>query len=186
MGCQRQFIRGRPIGTYVAYLWKVSETGDSLWSRYYQIVQNKTDFHQIQDIERCPDGGYVFVGEAQDEDPEEGEPSQQAWIFKVDEYGCLIPGCQLLDDVEEPPHEKVQYQVYPNPVSDWLSVYVNDSRISQLSLVDAQGRLLQSTQAQRAQTTYLISVQDYPPGIYFLQGYSAQELLFSEKIIIQH
>ncbi len=29
-------------------------------------------------------------------------PRQQGWLLKVDEYGCLAPGCQLVSQVESP------------------------------------------------------------------------------------
>ena len=28
-------------------------------------------------------------------------PSQQGWLLKADEYGCLVPGCEVVQSAED-------------------------------------------------------------------------------------
>ena len=170
-----------------AFLWHVSADGDSLWTRYYEFITDKPDTHWVHDVVQTSDGGYLFVGEAHDDDPLPGDPSQQAWFFKTDEYGCLVPGCQLVD-VQEVAGLDLRYEVYPNPTTDWLYLYLGPwSRKNPLtiSLYDQSGRLVQQTEAKRGSTTYLFSMAEQAPGAYYLQATSEGQVFMQELVVKQ-
>lgn len=127
------------------------------------------------------------MGEAHDDDPLPGDPSQQAWFFKTDEYGCLVPGCQLVD-VEEVAGLDLRYRVYPNPTTDWLYLYLGPWETQKpltLSLFDQSGRLVQQTEAKRGSTTYLFSMAEQANGLYYLQATMEGAVLMQELVVKQ-
>ena len=83
------------------WILKISAEGDSIWSRQYHYVVSPSDLHHIYDIETTNDGGFIMCGQAGDmfHNP---PPGQQGWLIKTDEYGCIVPGCQIgIEDVPE-------------------------------------------------------------------------------------
>jgi hypothetical protein len=170
------------LSRYMKFGWltKVSEQGDSLWARYLEIVQSESDSllygfqHALFDIKPCPDGGYLLCGYSVSL---VAPPYQRAWILKVDEYGCLVPGCQgIIDDTGTPATASRQpvMLLYPNPASDFLHVYIRDKSPGEtitsdkLEIYDTQGRKLLIHSAPVCDATYSINVQNFPPGIYTL------------------
>jgi hypothetical protein len=159
-------------GTFGGALAKVSPDGDSLWLRHYKYVTTKPSFHYIYDLEPTPDGGYVMVGEAR---PYNGydtlypPPIQQGWILKVDEWGCLAPGCQLDVGVEEPPAPVATLKVYPNPASGEFYVHLPEAGPGgRFRLYDALGREALSFAATGGEATYIVSLEGVAPGWYAL------------------
>ncbi len=152
-------------------LTKISTTGDSLWTRYYSHVDSPADNHIFYDVEETPDGGFVMVGQATDNMTTGELPLQQAWIVKVDQHGCLVPGCHLIDDVESPQID-VQISLYPNPTRDYLNIFYyhpNHRGKVTYQIVDIQGRVLRSFERSRNNITHMISLGDLVSGQYFLR-----------------
>ncbi len=79
-------------------LAKISPDGELLWKRYYQHITGQGPRHYINDLAQAPGGGFIMGGEVRDT---VNAPRQQGWLLKVDEYGCLVPGCELVSGVEE-------------------------------------------------------------------------------------
>ncbi len=152
-------------------LTKISTTGDSLWTRYYSHVDSPADNHIFYDVEETPDGGFVMVGQATDNMTTGELPLQQAWIVKVDQHGCLVPGCHLIDDVESPQID-VQISLYPSPTRDYLNIFYyhpNHRGKVTYQIVDIQGRVLRSFERSRNNITHMISLGDLVSGQYFLR-----------------
>ncbi len=150
---------------------KVSTEGDSLWTRYYNYVDSPADTHAFYDLEATADGGYVMVGQATDHFTGGESPLQQAWIVKVDEYGCLVPDCHLssVDDIKI----NIKLDLYPNPARDYLNVFYYDPAHSgevHFRIVDVQGRVMQSFSSRVNDITHIISLSGYAAGQYFLQA----------------
>ena len=118
-------------------------------------------------------------------DFEQSPQGQQAWLLKVDEYGCLVPGCHLINSTEEKENE-VSLLLYPNPTSDYLNFYFDPSTYKevQFRIVDSAGRMIKTINSDRIATTYIVPVYDYAPGAYFLQVSSKNGILYSEPFII--
>jgi hypothetical protein len=160
-------------GTFGGALAKVSPYGDSLWLRHYKYVTTKPSFHYIYDLEPTPDGGYVMVGEARPYNAYDTlypPPIQQGWILKVDEWGCLVPGCQLDVATEEVPNEnQLKLKVYPNPASGELYVHLPEAgQGGRFRLYDALGREALSFAATGGEATYIVSLEGVAAGWYVL------------------
>ena len=119
-----------------------------------------------------PDGGIIICGEARDWSGQDSIP-QQAWLMKLDSFGCLVPGCQLIDATEEA-QEQGTLLLYPNPARDYLNFFYRpapgqNSRELSFRIFDASGRELQRFEAQSGEATYIVPLWHWPPGVYFLQ-----------------
>jgi hypothetical protein len=156
-----------------AILAKVSPEGDSLWMRQYLYVTTVGCYHAIYDLEPTPDGGYVMVGEARPYNAYDTlypPPIQQGWILKVDEWGCLVPGCQLDVATEEVPNEnQLKLKVYPNPASGELYVHLPEAgQGGRFRLYDALGRQALAFAATQGEATYIVSLEGLAAGWYVL------------------
>ncbi|MCB0571796.1 MAG: T9SS type A sorting domain-containing protein, partial [Phaeodactylibacter sp.] len=148
---------------------KISPTGELLWKRYYQHIIGQGPRHYIYDLAQAPDGGFVMVGEVRDTI---NAPRQQGWLLKVDEYGCLVPGCQLVSQVESPAQAAApRLLLYPNPVREQLQVYYQSGgpAEAEFRIVDAQGRAWRHFHARLPEVTLIVDVAELPAGLYFLR-----------------
>ena len=172
------------------WIVKVSEQGDSLWSRYLRFFTQSPDWtlmHFLYDIKETADGGFVMVGQA--EDFEAGWQGQQGWIIKVDQHGCLVPGCHLISGAAESAAAGPRLLLFPNPADDLLNVFLNDPGLPQRSgaafrILDMQGRRLAAYSAGRLEeATHIIPVQGLPGGMYVLQYADGQKVLWSGRFV---
>jgi hypothetical protein len=142
--------------------------------RQFLYVTTPGCYHAIYDMEPTPDGGYVMVGEARPMNAFDTlfpPPIQQGWILKVDEWGCLVPGCHLDVAVEEAPLEddNPELKVYPNPASGELYVHLPGGGTGgRFRLFDALGRQALTFAATPGDTTYIVSLEGMAPGWYVL------------------
>lgn len=170
------------------WIGKVSPDGDSLWTRQYIGLDQLNNRHTIYDLKETPDGGFLLCGESRNPLPVPGEIAQQAWLLKLDQHGCLVPGCHLNTTATEPEQEAFQLAIYPNPATDYLNFFLHaPDRTSALSfrILDAAGRVVQEIGALASGATYILPVSDWPRGAYVLQGLEAGKVLCAEKFIKQ-
>jgi hypothetical protein len=165
------------VGAIVA---KASPQGDSLWSRIiiHPGLHTQQERHDIYDAAVTPDGGYILVGDSRSSAPEDA-PFQQGWLLKLDEHGCLTPGCHLISSAEAelPPAPALALQLWPNPASEDLAVYLgpgdwDESR--HIAIYNAEGREVLHAPARQADATYVLDVRALLGGMYFLQLRSAR------------
>ncbi|MCB9052226.1 MAG: hypothetical protein H6556_22560 [Lewinellaceae bacterium] len=156
-------------------LAKISPDGELLWKRYYQHIAGEGPRHYINDLAQAPDGGFIMVGEVRDT---VNAPRQQGWLLKVDEYGCLVPGCELISGAEEPKpsgdsesSDGCTLLLYPNPVSEALQVYFTAPAGGEhhFRILDAQGREWRRFSTRLSEVTLLVEVGELPGGVYYLQ-----------------
>ena len=171
---------------------KLSPQGDSLWSREYEYLTSASSEHDIYDAERTYDGGFLVCGESK------GTGSgalQQGWLLKLDEHGCLVPGCHIVlgtlpvgANCNSP---ELVIRLYPNPTVDYLNVFyqsveTNSNSSLRFSVIDMQGRRLQSyTTADVSDKTYIVPVYELVGGMYILEVRRDGALLKSEQFVKQ-
>jgi len=173
------------------WLLKISPEGDSLWSRRFRYLDPnpQTDFHEFYDLEATPDGGYLMAGQVK---WEAGPPPiQQGWLVKVDEWGCLVPGCHLPSSTNEPSQTlQLSLQLYPNPATEAVNIFLKDEHIArrrqaEIRLVDMQGKVLQHHAAGKLdEVTNMLPLYGLAAGPYLLQYVADGEVLCSEKLIV--
>ncbi len=183
-------VVGEPFSSS-AFLAKVSTEGELMWQRKYKYFDLGNDQHELYDLRATSDGGFIFCGEAKgvDEDnPDVIGPYQQGWLVKVDEYGCLVEGCHLSDNVSEIEMENKEYfKASPIPASDFLNIYQTQqvSPLAIYELYDLQGRLIKAIPVADSGTTLMVDISDLNSGNYVLSLREGNQLLQQQKMIVQ-
>ncbi|MGH1436494.1 MAG: hypothetical protein ACRBG0_18770 [Lewinella sp.] len=176
------------VWDYGGLVSKVAANGDSLWARIIidPTVDSLSEYHDCWDLLETSDGGFFVVGEAYT--PHPTLASQQGWLLKLDEWGCLVPGCELVSAVTEPDGPRFKLLLYPNPVRDQLSVYLGPGELpagSIWTIYNTAGQLLDQHPARMADATYLLPVVGWQAGNYWLQLRGpAGELLAKEQFVV--
>jgi|GEM_PF-6322146 len=165
-------------------LKKVDNDGNILWSRRYQHEDftGSKNFHGIEHIQEMPDGSIYTAGSAK------FVPGRNhIWIMHLDEHGCLGDDCGevVITDVEEVEQSKGLLTLYPNPVSDVLTIDNLDmSEVYSYSIVDQQGKLLKAGSISQ-NTKCDMSVSFLQPGIYYLNVSSSEAASDSYKFVVK-
>jgi len=171
---------------------KLSPQGDSIWSRDYEYLSTGGARHTVYDAERTHDGGFLICGEANGVDTMPSNPIifQQGWLIKLDEEGCLVPGCHLVTGVL--PIEQrasISLSLYPNPTVDYLNVHYYNKETKEnltFSVVDLQGRVLSSYETyDQSDKTYIVPVSDLVAGMYVLEVRQEGVVIGSEQFVKQ-
>lgn len=169
---------------YMGHLTKINlDDGSIIWQRTLSAVDNGINY--MFDADHTPDGGFVAAGYCLAVPGDEFIGQQDAWVVKVDQHGCLVPGCHV--GVEESENENgVRMLVYPNPTNGILNVYFEslNLRSGTFSLVDMQGRVLKQWRTDGSPTTYMADVSGLEAGVYVLR-YEGVGVVLTEKIVIE-
>lgn len=162
-------------------LLHLAENGDSLWMRTYQHPPNAGPFgvHWLQHAIQDPNGSIVSTGIVAD-----GE--QDLWVIRVDSFGCLVPGCQLFDQVAEQ-GDGLHVGIYPNPASERLYITFRSGAIPQgeFTLVDAEGRIVRRFAPGGKSEEIDLDVRTQPPGSYLLTYADKQGERWAQRVVIE-
>jgi hypothetical protein len=175
------------------FIYKFNQSLQPEWLRYYSYYSSGVQVqHSIAKIIQVRDSGYVCVGSVKQDLSGPNPLLESPWIFKVDSYGCLEPGCQYVGVSEMVIGLQDAMRVYPNPVADLLTVGFSLpagfslDEDTQLVLTDMQGRTLLSENIQRRgweNFRHIINVQDLAAGTYVLHWKSDTKWLDSATVV---
>lgn len=169
-------VHGIELGRIV----KVAPNGDSLWNREYECLNTFAAKHTINDAAMTRDGGFVAVGESTGAE-------QRGWLLKIDEQGCLVPGCHLITSTAPNPKQTLDLHIYPNPTTKQVQVYypyTTQGDWLEWRLSNLQGQVIQQyLRAAEGPRTYIFDLQELPSGIYTLQLHQDGRLIGSEQIV---
>jgi len=161
-------------------LSKVAENGDSLWMQYLYFLPGPGDReHLAHAMKPAADGnGYWICGEVK-------SPYQKGWLLRVDNYGCMAPGCQL-SPASEALEDKIS--LYPNPASDFMVLQHNGYAFSKgrFRLVNTKGQIVQDWASPMDDLQTVFDLQAYEAGAYFLQYVEQGVVLAVKKLIVTH
>jgi hypothetical protein len=171
---------------YYGQIIKFTEDGQILWDRRYDGISSLGDNHNINDLKSTLDGGFIFCGESRDGyslGPNFESPGQQGWIVKLDEFGCLVPGCQNVgvDEIEIK-----AFIMGPNPAVDHLNIYVGSlHEAAKIVVTDMNGREIKSFNIRSAATTYMLDIDELASGTYVMSLLEQNEVLHSEVLVVE-
>jgi len=176
---------------HVGYIVKLNAQGESEWKRYYQFYgEIDNEYHEFRDLIKTKDNGFLICGEANDHSNNSVRVSkpQRSWLIKLDEHGCLVPGCHLPVNTTTTFQEKnhLRFKALPNPIQNELNVFVypNPSfKRATLQILDLNGKLLYSYPIQIDNLTLSIDSSNFPKGMYILSYLENGHLMQTEKII---
>ena len=181
-------------GWRIGTMLKTNLDGDSIWMREYRLFDTNT-IHFLLDVGTAIDNTYIAAGweVALPPNPHVG---QDVWVFKVDEHGCIEPGCHLIDGLTS---INIGLQnsmdVYPNPVNDNLTIRFNlpasgsfgDQKNNRLIIIDQIGRIVKELPLNpfQNQSSFNLDIDfsDISVGLYTIHWVSQNGWLDSAKII---
>lgn len=132
--------------------------GDSLYQSIYNSQTKQAEY--IYKINKASDG---FVLSGFGVNPNDCVSTQDAWLLKVDSFGCITPGCQLVG-INNIPFSREEIKIYPNP-ANYIIQFEHSGKILSYRIADYTGKLLMAG-------NYLengINVEHLPSGTYVVQ-----------------
>jgi hypothetical protein len=173
--------RDRYQGVFYGQIRKIDADGNEIWYRRYTHTDGVDCW--FNDVTPASDGGYILTG-LLGGDQDLGI-EQDMWAMKVDSYGCLVPGCELIQVDEQHP---TAMSIYPNPCDDFINVYVEAMHVEncELSLYDIYGKLIRSSPVRQSGNTLLMESISLPGGIYVLNLSVDGKVMSSEKVVVKH
>lgn len=176
-----------PYSNIMGWIAKISPEGDSIWSRRYEYVNDLPIGQTIYDTKLTEDGGLIICGQSFNYDDNALYP-QQGWLLKLDEYGCLVPGCHLNDATEEEPLQaEPEIVIYPNPTSDYLNFLVKaptPASKATIRIINGEGKLIKELDTNRFDQTFILPLWDWANGVYWLQVVDEGKIVVSKQFQI--
>ncbi len=167
------------------FMAKFSSEGEVMWTRYYEpsvLAENL-----FYDVVEAPEGGYVAAGETVSVDPDDERFTEKdAWVVKTDEYGCVVPGCQV-DILEQ--NEEANFMVYPNPANGTTNIYLQskDPMLHGILVInDMSGREIKRHTTWGGNINFGLDVSDFASGVYTISFSVDDKVLKVEKLVVQH
>lgn len=173
-------------GNWHGQISKVSPEGDSLWHRIYHYQDWADHEHEFWDVESTPDGGYIMAGYS---NAQTGGAFQQGYIVKTDEYGCVVPGCHIIEDttttVNLLSEVKMTLKLYPNPTPDVLNIFFRYPQTARgiFRIIDVEGKVVRTFNGTAEEVTHVVSLDDLVDGVYFVQYMEEGQVFRSERFV---
>jgi hypothetical protein len=184
----------------VGYLAKIDNNRDSVWFRayvYFEPLENSlgNGWHYLNSFKESSDGGFVAAGYIQQRGNNPNPLLNSPWVVKVDEYGCIEPGCHLVNVEEIVIGLENTMSAFPNPASDYVTIQFENATSNSLRDKIQEGELIlfnmQGREVYRTNTRSVgsggqmtIDIQHLPAGLYTAQWISGNQWLDSVKILV--
>lgn len=178
------YTDGQPYKN-TGWLIKFDEDGNVIWQRrYFNTEDYPGQTNYLYDFVELPNGGIVAAGERIDWF---NDYPQRGWLLRLDSYGCLVPGCEIVG-IKEINNEVEYLSVYPNPISDRLHIYFNSPKEKSnysFKIYSIEGKELYSISNLANNSTYILNTKLFPKGILIAQFLSESKIISSRKIVKQ-
>jgi hypothetical protein len=173
------------------WIMALDENGDSLWQREYALFSGIRQYHLLKDFEILDDGRLVISGWINNTNSYFNVGTAQGywgWLIRTDSLGCIVPGCQLLDNTE---NVAVLFDndvtVFPNPASEVVT-FRFDKAVEEkveIRVYSGLGQLVGQVSVDNAEQVE-INVADWHSGMYFYGVYVEGVLVKQGQILIEN
>lgn len=172
------------------WLFRIDENHDLLWERSYIDNTHQGVTFELQHIIPTSDGGYLATGTI--DNFMTGVWESHNWLLKLDSVGCLSPGCgniNYITDTQEAVFLKGKgIKIYPNPASDYVHVAFPADFIpgqnTNVVLISNAGTIVRQEQINAADCQ--LNLSGVTTGMYYLMILQGNEIIDSERVIVQH
>lgn len=180
-------------GLDLGFLLKLDKYGNYQWYRQYEVNVAKPytlgeEKLFLNGVTELSNGGFALAGEyrsdASDSFP---DGAQKGVVLFVDEYGCMKPGCQLTDNVNDLQTKLNIFKVFPNPSVGVLDISSEklDIRLHKIEIFDMQGRVVFEETPIGTATRLSSNISSLASNIYYLKIYRNDGYTETHKIIKQ-
>jgi hypothetical protein len=169
------------------WIMELDENGDSLWQREHIIFSGIRQWHTLGDFEFLDDGKMIMSGYIENWTPNDGNARRYwGWLIRTDSFGCIVPGCQLLDNTENVAvifdNEVV---VYPNPASEVVRFRFEKAvQDAVIRVYSGLGQLVGETALNHSDMAQ-INVSNWHSGMYFYGVYVEGVLVKQGQVLVQ-
>jgi hypothetical protein len=174
---------------FTGWLMELDENGDSLWQREYNVFKERGQTHILTEFDILADGRLVMAGYVNNRTSNAGNATfYWGWLIRTDSFGCIVPGCQLLDNTE---NVAVVFDndvvVYPNPASEVVHFrfdkVINEKAV--IRVYSSLGQLIGRVSMDNVEEGQ-IDVSDWNSGMYFYGIYVEGRLVKQGQVLVQH
>lgn len=166
---------------YEGLLLRIASNGDSLWMRRYHWLEGNNCF--FRDVIPSENAGFVAAGFAFPDSDLELSPD--SWVVKTDEFGCIIPGCQVCIVEED---ELADFMIYPNPASTVTNIYLQTADMGlrgEIVLRDISGREILRSATLGGDLNTGVDVSRYEAGMYLVEFVVEGRVVKTEKLVVE-
>ncbi|MGB1040967.1 MAG: T9SS type A sorting domain-containing protein, partial [Flavobacteriales bacterium] len=174
------------ISNYYCNLAKYSMDGELVWYRDKINFQDTLEFRdantQLKTFSQTKDQGFIFGGVYE---LEISPFTRHAYIMKLDQYGCVEPGCHLQDqwyldsvaNTRNKSNKGSSILLYPNPTHGEITIklpasFSLESPVA-VSIISTKGNLVSSFELNDFTTTY--TTTHLSKGLYIFK-FTSEEL----------
>ncbi|HNR55470.1 MAG TPA: T9SS type A sorting domain-containing protein [Flavobacteriales bacterium] len=174
----------------VMLLWELDENLDSLWMRRYWYYSANDAESFAYSVRSTSDGGLVMCGMTRQGITDPLPYMQSNWLLKLDEHGCLVPGCHTVGIEEVVLGLSDALTVSPNPVAQGGTLRVRfdppDGFAAKgplrIVVLDALGR---QVHAESLSGVGQLSTSGWPSGVYYLHIADGARWIAGAKVVVE-
>lgn len=152
-------------------LVKINNSKQIEWRKIFRIRNGKDDGY-LYDIKSSPTGGYIIAASSYLDDAFEkyGQAYYQPWLLRVDDDGCLIPGCGTVSTKNQNSKDKEQILIYPNPATNYIVILRPGSGKTNYQIVSADGKIMDEFYSCIEGEQIIVPLDNFKPGSYFIKA----------------
>jgi outer membrane protein assembly factor BamB len=170
-------------------IYRYTPDGEERWRRYYRFLTNPNALNELMDVQPASDGGFVLTGSTR----LSPQFATVLWLLRLDEHGCLEPGCQSVGVNELVVGlPEGAFQCGPVPTTDELTVRLDlpdalgPFAAMRLVVTDMMGRqVLEARLDDRQEQHALLRLGELGAGTYIIHLADGMRLFASRKIMVQ-
>ncbi len=155
----------------ILHLIKFDSLLNIQWKKSYRIRNGKDDGY-LYDLKSCPSGGYIIAAASYLDDAREkyGDPYYMPWLLRVDDDGCLIPGCGTVSTKNQ--EKEDQLVIYPNPANNYIVLLHSSAEKTHYQIVSIEGKIMDDFYSSIEGEQIIVPIQNYNAGSYYLRSES--------------
>lgn len=170
----------------VGFIMKLDENLELEWYRYYvpSIWEGIAKWNNLTDIVENDNGTFTALGmiyTQTGDGPMFGGYVQDTYLLTVDNFGCLIPGCETA--VEEFELD-IDISIYPNPTKDIININLPQFSDWEITLLNAQNQVLIQNYTQNTKSESL-NLSQFTSGVYFLKCTNEKGMQYLKRVIVE-
>jgi Secretion system C-terminal sorting domain len=166
------------------FVFKFSPNGDIIWQRYFEATA--LGWNIFHDLTQLTDGSIILAGHTLSYDADDVRYLEQdAWVVKTDEFGCIVPGCQVSILEEE---EVADFSIYPNPARDVFNIYIqaiDPSFQGEIIISDVSGRTISKHPTYGTNLTLSLDISGFAAGMYLVQFQAKGSVIKTERFVVE-
>jgi len=150
------------------YIYKYSKDGEYIWGGTYSM--NTLPYTYVAGVVEVEDGIVTLGG--------------NVFNNKIQMVKLYPNGLGQPTSTEDITLSKTDFHIFPNPVSNLLTIKFPEATTGQVQLINAQGQIMTTENISFVQM-YQINLQSYPTGFYVVKVMTKQGIINSRTIIKQ-